>query len=151
MNIPILHYCIMKKAMKCFKFLILNGADPSQTIYYEEGPSWDRRKGDKYEWDYISIAVCFGEWEMMKILEERGINKLNNPNVWEAAALTHRNKLLKLLISKKDEINNCEECLNKGMEGATKGSNLKGVIVLISKGADINAKDIIYQITMNHF
>ena len=34
-------------------------------------------------------------------LEERGIDKLNNPNVWEAAALTHRNKLLKLLIDKK--------------------------------------------------
>ena len=49
MKIPILHYCVMKKAMKCFKFLILNGADPSQTIYYEEGPSWDRKKGDKYE------------------------------------------------------------------------------------------------------
>ena len=32
MNIPIVHYCIMKKAMKCFKFLILNGANPSQTL-----------------------------------------------------------------------------------------------------------------------
>ena len=92
MTIPILHYCVMKKAMKCFKFLILNGADPSQTLSHE----WKH----EYEWDCISIAVCFGEWEMMKILEERGFDKLNNPSVWEAAALTHRNKFLKLLISK---------------------------------------------------
>ena len=88
MNIPILHYCIMKKAMKCFKFLILNGADPSQTL-----KNWE----DKYEWDCISIAVCFGEWEMMKILEERGIDKLNNSNVWQADALTHRKKFLKFI------------------------------------------------------
>ena len=76
----------MKKAMKCFKFLILNGADPSQTLQYKD---WWKHE---YKWDCISIAVCFGEWEMMKILEGRGIDKLNNPNVWEAAALTHRNK-----------------------------------------------------------
>ena len=143
MQIPILHYCVMKKAMKCFKFLILNGADPSQTLSDETE--------NNYEWDCISIAVCFGEWEMMKILEERGIDKLNNPNVWEAAALTHRNKFLKLLISNNDQINNFEDCLNQGLLGATKGNNLKGVILLISKGADINAKDIIYHITINHF
>ena len=141
-TIPIVHYCVMKKAMKCFKFLILNGADPSQKLSHE----WN-----EYEWDCISIAVCFGEWEMMKILEERGINKLKNPNVWEATALTHRNKFLKLLISNKDQITNFKECLNKGLLGATKGNNLKGIILLISKGADINAKDIIYQITVNHF
>ena len=142
-NIPIIHYCIMKKAMKCFKFLILNGSDSSQTLSH--------KLNHEYEWDCISIAVCFGEWEMMKILEERGINKLNNPNVWEAAALTHRNKLLKQLISNKDQINNFEECLIKGMEGTIKGNNLKGFILLISKGANINAKNIIYQITINHF
>ena len=34
----------------------------------------------------MTIVICFGEWEVMKILEERGINKLNNPNVCEAAA-----------------------------------------------------------------
>ena len=102
MEIPILHYCIMKKAMRCFKFLLLNEADPSQTLQ----DTYD------YEWDCISIAVCFGEWEMMKILEERGINKLNNPNVCEAAALTHRNKLLRLLISNKDEIDNFEGYIN---------------------------------------
>ena len=93
----------------------------------------------------MTIAICFGEWEMMKILEERGINKLNNPNVWEAAALTHRNNLLKLFISNKDQINNLDECLQKGLEGPIKGNNLKGIIFLISKGADINAKDFIYQ------
>ena len=34
---------------------------------------------------------------------------------------------------------------------AKKGNNLKETIILISKGADINAKNIIYQITINHF
>ena len=140
MNIPILHYCIIKKAIKYFKFLILNGADPSQTLKNEDN--------EESEWDCISIAVCFGEWEMMKILEERGINKLNNPNVWEAAALTHRNNLLKLFISNKDQINNFAECLQKGLEGAIKGNNLKAFKLLISNGADINAKGIL--IIFNH-
>ena len=81
---------------------------------------------------------------MMKILEERGINKLNNPNVWEAAALTHRNKFLKLLISNKDKIPNFEGCLSKGLLGAAKGNNLKGMLILLSKGGDINIKYIIY-------
>ena len=146
MKIPILLYCILKKAIKCFKFLILNGADPYQTLSYEEGEyAWNKKQGDKYKWDCMTIAICFGEWEMMKILESRGINKLNNPNVWEAAALTHRNNLLKLFISNKDQIDNFEECLNKGLLGAIRGNNLKGVIVLLSNGADINLKGIIYQ------
>ena len=144
MNIPILHYCIIQKAMKCFKFLLLNGADPSKTLSYEEGPSWNKKQGNKYKWDCMTIAICFGEWEMMKILEERGINKLNNPNVWEAAALTHRNNLLKLFISNKDQINNFQECLNNGLLGASRGNNFKGIIVLLSKGADINAKGNIF-------
>ena len=91
----------------------------------------------------MTIAICFGEWEMMKILEERGINKLNNPNVWEAAALTHRNNLLKLFISNKDQINNFQECLQKGFEGAIKGNNIKGTILLISNGSNLNVKNII--------
>ena len=128
---------MIKKAMKCFKVSLLSGLDPLQIL----SDNWTHL----YEWDCMALAICFGEWEMVKILEERGMNKLNNPNVWEAAALTHRNKFLKLLISNKDEINNFEECLKKGMKGAVKGNNLKGVILLISKGADINIKDIIYQ------
>ena len=133
----------------------------------------------------------------MKILEE--IKRLNNINVWEAAALTHRNNLLKLFISNNDQIVNYPECLQKGLEGVVKGNNLKGLQllmefykteavealnannlrsqnqpffksnstktrtidlllligsesdhqemgkILISKGADINAKGIIYQ------
>ena len=47
------------------------------------------------------------------------------------------------LVSNKDQIDNFEECLNKGLLGATKGNNLKGAILLISRGADINAKTII--------
>ena len=53
----------MKKSMKCFKFLIFNGADPSQTL--KNKYKWEH----EYEWDCISI--CFGEWEMMKILETK--------------------------------------------------------------------------------
>ena len=152
MDIPILHYCIIKKAMKCFKFLLLNGADPSSKLKEHQqsfgfGFKSNPTKQNKYEWDCMTIAICFGEWEIMKILEERGINKLNNPNVWEAAALTHRNNLLKLFISNKDQIGNylLEECLKKGIEGAVKGNNLRGSIILLLKGADINTKDIIYQ------
>ena len=145
MNIPILHYCIIKKAIKCFKFLILNGESPYQILSYDTRYLSNEQE-QQYEWDCMTIAICFGEWEMMTILEEKGINKLNNPNVWEAAALTHRNNLLKLFISNKDQINNFDECLQKGMEGAIKGNNLKGVIIFISNGVDINSKNTLYQI-----
>ena len=141
MKIPIVHYCVMKKAMKCFKFLILNGADPSQTLKNKK--SWKH----EYKWDCISIAICFGEWEMMRILEVRGIDKFNNPKAWKAAALTHRNHLLKQFIEMKEEIDHSllKKCLEKGLLEATKGNNLKATIILISNGADINAKYIIYQ------
>ena len=48
MKIPILHYCVMKKAMKCFKFLILNGADP--TVKLSQIQSTIQPK-QHYEWD----------------------------------------------------------------------------------------------------
>ena len=143
MEIPILHYCIMKKAIKCFKFLILNGANPSLTLQYQL--TIDEYDEYKYEWDCMAVGAYFGEIEMMRILEERGINKLNNPNVWEAVTLSHRNQFLHLFISRKDEIPNFEECLRKGLKGSVKGNNLKAFKLLISKGADIDAKDIIHQ------
>ena len=93
----------------------------------------------------MTIGAYFGEIEVMRILEERGINKFNNPNVWEAVALSHRNQFLHLFISRKDQIPNFEECLQKGLEGAIGGNNLKAFKLLISKGADTNAKDTIYQ------
>lgn len=136
MNIPILHYCIMKNAMKCFKFLILSGANPLLNM---EVPYFADE--NQYKWNCITVTICFGNWEMMKILEERGVNKINNTNVWEAAALTHRNQLLNAVNFNKDDISNFQECLNKAMLSAIKGNNLKGLKILLSKGANVNAKD----------
>jgi len=142
MKIPIIHFCVMKKAMKCYKFLILNGADPSVKLCEQSGTSngrtgrrFGRAQEPKhiYEWDCISVAIAFGEWEMMKILEERGIDKLNNPSVWEAAGLTHRNRLLKQFIEMKEEMDRTTfaDCLKKGIEGSVKGNNLKGLKLLM--------------------
>ena len=145
-DIPILYYCVMKKAIKCFKFLILNGANPSLELTYVSSNDIGLLiKGEKYEWDCITVAAYFGEIEVMRILEERGINKLNNPYVWEAIALSHRNQFLHLFISRKDQIPNFEECIQKGFKGSIKGINLKAFKLLISKGADINARGIIHQ------
>ena len=48
-----------------------------------------------------------------------------------------------------------ERNLNKNnqtpLHGAAVKESIKMGELLISKGADINAKDIIYQITINHF
>lgn len=143
MKIPILHYCVMKKAIKCFKFLILNGANPFLKLSYSIESDGDSIPGDKYQWDCMSVATCFGEWEMIKILEYVRITKPIDSNDWEAAALAHQNQALKNLILNRSILNQSQfkECLNKAIFGAVKGNNLEGLRLLLKKGANINAKD----------
>ena len=66
-------------AMRCFKFLLLNGVDPNQ----------------KYnEWDNLSIAAAKGQIQMMKILIENQYQVVSIKTA-EAAAKFHQNHILK--------------------------------------------------------
>ena len=109
----------------------------------------------------------------MKLIKERNLNK-NNYTPLHRAAYNDKIKMGELLISKGADINAKdiiyqyvivlllikvkqikERNLNKNNWtplhiAAQEDSNKIGAL-LISKGADINAKEIIYQITINHF
>ena len=57
MKIPLIQYCIMKKAMECFKYLLVNGFDDPNKTMEEQSPKFffDSRdnliKIKRYEWD----------------------------------------------------------------------------------------------------
>ena len=115
MSFPILHYCIIHNALECFKYLLINGIDdPTKIMDDQQGImfSYAIDKGDispnnvsygqvflkRYEWDCMSLAIYFGNMEIIKILEQRGIEKGNNPTHLEAAILSYRNIIAEELI-----------------------------------------------------
>ena len=82
MKITLIQYCIMKKAIECFKYLLVNGFDDPNKTMEEENPypegtinykNWKTQH--QYEWDSMATAIYFGNKEIMKILEEKGIKK----------------------------------------------------------------------------
>ena len=162
MKIPIIIECIIEKATKCFKYLLINGIeDPANTIQ-EQNPErfYDSKthqmiENIQYEWDCMAGAIYYGEMEIVKILEEKGIEKGNNPAHIEAALLSYRNAFAKEIIKEMKEKNKNEEntfnTLKIGLNASIKSNYIKGAEILINNGAKINAKDIIYQIMITLF
>ena len=135
MKIPIITECIIEKATKCFKYLLINGIeDPTITIR-ESGFSMERQ----YEWDCMAVAIYYGEDEIVKILEEKGIEKGSKPSHIGAAILSYRNAIVKEIINEMKEKNeNNEIALNIGLNASGKNNNIKGAELLINNGAKIN-------------
>ena len=75
MKIPLIQYCIMKKAIECFKYLLVNGFDdPNKTMNELWNPiEFFRKEIQRYKWDCMATAIYFGNKEIIKILEEKGI------------------------------------------------------------------------------
>ena len=89
----------------------------------------------------MALAIYYGKVEIVKILEERGIEKGNKPVHIEAALLSYRNALGKEIINKmkeNDENENEENTLNIGLIASIKSNNIKGFEMLIKNGAKIN-------------
>ena len=75
-SIPILSYCIEKKALKCFKYAFINGADPLQKSQAPD-VSFSGKWGvylcsDKNDdiWDAYGFAGAIGNIQFIKILQE---------------------------------------------------------------------------------
>jgi len=111
MKIPIIIECIIQKAIKCFKYLLINGIeDPTITMQEQNpypGKSWKNKH--RYEWDCMGVAIYYGEVEIIKILEENGIEKGNNLIHIEAAVFSYRNPIVKEIINKMKEKNENNE------------------------------------------
>ena len=146
MAIPIIQYCVIKNAMKCFKYLLVNGYDNPTKAMEEQNPNPNKRNWEsqhRYEWDCMATTIYFGQIEMMTLLEDRGIEKGKNPAHLEAAILSYRNEICKDLIEELNE--NKENVFSKGLLAASKNNNIYGAEILIKNGANINAKFINYQ------
>ena len=152
MKIPLIQYCIMKNAIECFKYLLVNGFDDPNKTMDEQNPGYFYDNTihqfiyiKQYEWDCMATAIYFGNKAIVKILEVRGIEKGKNPTHIEASLLSYRNLIAKEIIEdlneNKEQIQNI---LNLSLRTSAKNNNIKGVKFLMTKGADINARDIIY-------
>ena len=102
MEIPLIQYCIMKKAIECFKYLLVNGFDDPNKIMKDQSLIIFYNL-HTYEWDCMASAIFFGNKEIMKILEEKGIEKGKNPTHTEAAILSYRNMIAKEIIEDLNE------------------------------------------------
>ena len=151
MEIPLIQYCIIKKAIECFKYLLVNGFDDPNKTMEELNPEsfYDSNVNEtiyikRYEWDCIATAIYFGNKEIIKILEERGIEKGKNPSHIEAAILSYRNQVVKEIIEDLNENKaQIQNILNLSLMTSAKNNNITGIKFLMTKGADINAKAII--------
>ena len=132
MEIPLIQYCVMKKAIECFKYLLVNGFDDPNKIVEEQNPYHnydpDNEIGIKrYEWDCMATAIYFGNKKIIKILEEKGIEKGKKTAHIEAAILSYRNLMAKGLIEDLNENNEqFQNILNISIITAAKNNNIKG-------------------------
>ena len=147
MEIPLIQYCVMKNANNCFKYLLGNGYDdPNRTM--RKGSISYGNSTKSYEWDCMATAIYFGNKEVIKILEEKGIKKGKNESHIESAFLSYRNtieeEILENISEEKNDI--IENHLNIALISSVKNNNIKGAELLIRKGVNINTIDIIFLI-----
>ena len=148
MEIPLIQYCIMNNAIECFKYLLANGFDdPNKTmedrdpiIFYDSHNN--RVEIKRYKWDCMATAIYLGNKRIIKILEEKGIEKGKNPTHIEAAILSYRNIITKEIIESLNQNNEqIQNILNLSLIASAKNNNIKSVELLMTKGLEINILD----------
>ena len=174
-RIPILLYCIEKNAIKCFKFALINGADPTEKSERILNNSWAKQY--KPVWDAYGFAGAKGNIQIIRILENRSI--LPNNYLIEGCLQFHQKTIFEWI--KKEQyqlltkgikksiyfenyeafdiliqnISNLNIQINKKKETLIQyiiEKNAIGILdILISKGANLNFKDIFYIILILWF
>ena len=157
-EIPIILYCIEKNSMKCFKYALINGADPSQkSMYY-----------GKKIWDGYGFSGAIGNIQILKMIEDQGIEI--NENLMKGSSKFHQNHIIKWIEKQNNSLlqYGVKECIqfenfdgfdtinqnydiaslkfqkNKSaLHYAAKYNSKEIGEILISKGSDINAEDLI--------
>ena len=146
MEIPLIQYCIMKNARECFKYLLVNGFDDPNKTMEQQNPlkiGWSSKEIKRYEWDCMATAIYFGNKEIIKILEEKGIEKGKNGTHIEAAILSYRNQIAKEIIEGLEENHEqFQNLLNIRLIASAKSNNIKGVEILMTKEVEIKSHDI---------
>ena len=147
MRIPIIIECLIHRAIKCFKYLLINGIE-KPTIAMKE--YYSAQFENQYNWDCMAVAIYYGEMEIVKILEEEGITKGDNSSRIEAAIFSYRNTIAKEIINEM-KVNMRKQILEIGLKTSAKSNNIKGAELLLNNRADINVKSIIIQIMIRLF
>ena len=147
MEIPIIISCLIHKAIKCFKYLLINGLeDPTNIMSADFSYDIDFESNYGSGWDCMAVAIYYGDLENVKILEAKVNEKGNRPAHIEAAILSYRNKIVKEIINKMKEKNEKGYYINyifhHGLKAAIKNNNIKGaellLLLLINQRADIS-------------
>ena len=147
MKIPLIQYSIMKNAIKCFKYLLVNGYDDPNKTMNEKN-----LKSHRYLWDCMATAIYFGKKDVIKILEDKEMEKGKKLAHIVAAILSYRNEVVDEIFDALNEENNA--FLSKGILAASKSNNIKVMKILLEKGVDINGHDAIFisiKKTEHHF
>ena len=96
MEIPLIQYCIMKNAIECFKYLLVNDLDDPNKTMEEQNPDFFYDSNflriliKRYEWDCMATAIYYGNKQIIGILEDRRIEIGNNATHFEAAILSYK-------------------------------------------------------------
>ena len=85
-KVPILSYCIEKEAIKCFKYALINGADPSQKS----------QLNDEKVWDSYGFAGAIGNIQIIKMIEDNGYPM--SKDLVNGCIMFHHNNILQWII-----------------------------------------------------
>ena len=154
MKIPLLQYCIMKNAIKCFKFLLINGyCDPNKTMKDHEThyiyTLGSRKRIRRYKWNSLATAQYFGNKEIVRILESRVNNNeimrnIKSLSYIEASVFSYQNSIIEQIIEDMEQNQNQEyykKILNQGIITCSKNNNIHGAKLVIKKGCNIETLD----------
>ena len=149
LKIPLLQYCLMKKAFRCFKFLLMTGLDNPRRTCEEQNPNSENhffcwKSYHRYEFDCIATAIFLGETGIAKTLEEKGFPRSANSLSVESAILSYRYPTVEEIISEIEEYNKdiYKATLNRSLFASAKCNFVRVGEYLIRKGANVNATDI---------
>ena len=108
-SIPLLSYCIEKKAIKCFKYLLLNGADPLQKthvsiVHYSAFLGCCEVSEDEFDeiWDAFGFAGAIGNIQYIKTLQDH-VGHFTNDLVMGCCQF-HKNDVLSWISKEKPSI-----------------------------------------------
>ena len=164
-RIPIILYCIEKNAIKCFKFALINGADPTQkSETIKISLQYPYKKEYKKVWDAYGFASSKGNLQIIRMLEERNIEA--SKYLIKGCIKFHQKVIFEWIKKPKNLI------LNQGIKEiilyenyelfdlflqignlndqspilyAAQFNKENMAKIIVSKGANINVKDIHYQ------
>lgn len=156
-KIPIVLYCIQKKSLKCFKSLIMQGADPNSKCIIKQK---DRGTEIEYGWNGPQFAIAV---EADSIFNQITENISNKEELIFPLIRFQRNeqifdnykdffKVTKDFIQEAAEYNNirilsqlCKSLnsidVNDAFLRSCKNGHLEAVRELLKKGANVNTKD----------